>query len=397
MTTRRTLLFVIAGVALLAAIIASNGAELKLIGSVQTTASSSGLRDWLSDYELAQYSAHVSEGSDGLLGFRLTNPAGHVAIKGSDGDTIEIDYTIHVYADTASQAQAYLDKCSVTSRVSNGRFEVSFNEPILRPRQIRAVYIDYGIAVPHGLALDLDMSHGDLELQHHQGSVTVAGRHGSASIYEIEGDLTVRHQHGSLSVYGVSGDVDLSKQHGDIDLAGVTGDLSVNSQHSGDSKLREIAGSVDLRAQHSEFRVTDVTGRVDVSAQHCSLSLIQVSGPVSVVSEHTTVYGEQIDGSISLDVEHHSTDLWRVKGPISIRSRHGDTSITLLDCPETAGGFFIDARTTYGVIRSSIGLTETEIGRHTTSAVGAYGEGAIPVTFEAEHGNLSLKMVEVRL
>lgn len=130
----------------------------------------------------------MSEDTDGLSEFRLTNSAGHVAIEGSDGDTIEIDYTIQVYADTASQAQAYLERCSVVSGVSKGRFEVSFHEPISRPRHIRAVYIDYGIAVPHGLALDLDMSHGNLELLRYQGAATVAGRHGSASIYEIEGD-----------------------------------------------------------------------------------------------------------------------------------------------------------------------------------------------------------------
>jgi hypothetical protein len=101
-------------------------------------------------------------------------------------------------------------------------------------------YIDLEIEVPEGIALSVDDSSGDIEL-------------------DGVGPVAVRDSSGDIEIVGARGDLTLEDSSGDIDLRGIEGNVTVVSDSSGDIYGRDIQGAVRVERDSSgEIRFTDV-------------------------------------------------------------------------------------------------------------------------------------------
>ncbi len=175
----------------------------------------------------------------------------------------------------------------------------------------RAQYpIDFEVAVPAGVRLEVEDTSGKIELS------------------GLAGDVTVRDGSGTFSARDLGGSLDLVKESGDIRVEGVGGATTIQS-HSGQMVLRRLQalritdsdGNIDasqlasarIRNREGNLRVTGVSGKLDLDDESGEIVVTDVTGPLDI---------RDTSGQIRT----------RNTGAITLRDTSGD--VTIRNAPE---------------------------------------------------------------
>jgi DUF4097 and DUF4098 domain-containing protein YvlB len=190
---------------------------------------------WGCEYErLLDQTLDVSD-SQSLV---ISAAAGDLKIVGVSGsDEVKINGKVCV------SRESWLDEASLET-TSGDQAEISVVLPDSSGswslwRDLYA-YMDLVLEVPDGLALQLQDSSGDMEIE---------GIH-SLSLQDSSGDIDIRN---------VAGLVEIRDSSGDIEVRGLRGDFTIISDSSGDIRGSDIDGNVRVMADSSgEIWFTEV-------------------------------------------------------------------------------------------------------------------------------------------
>lgn len=144
--------------------------------------------------------------------------------------------------------------------------------------------MDLSILVPLGLAVDIDDSSGDIEVEgtgdlridDSSGSIRISRVFGPVSVDDasggleiegVDGDVRVEDGSGSVRIGEVRGSVLLRDGSGGIEVRGVAQDVIIEADGSGGIEVRDVAGDFTVgRDGSGGIRHGDVGGTVEIPA-----------------------------------------------------------------------------------------------------------------------------------
>lgn len=241
--------------------------------------------------------------ADGLSELKLQTRAGDLRITGVAG-LKQLEFRGRA---CASNAEA-LEKLTLQQSRSGSSQSVLTTAPEQIDGSLFGssyAYIDLEVRVPQGLALDLDDSSGDIEiddagalqLRDSSGDIRISRARGDLRIADSSGDIEIEQAEGAVTVTSdSSGDIEIDgarrdvliddDSSGDIRISNVSGNARVDHDSSGDIRFRRITGNAEVGSDSSGvIRAEGITGDFTVKQKSGGASTIQhsdVSGKVSL-------------------------------------------------------------------------------------------------------------------
>jgi len=271
---------------------------------------------------------------DGEL--EIDNKFGQVEIKTWDKNSVSIEVTVIVRADSEKEASPIFDRISI--HFSNGKDYVKAETEIQSKKSSswwgwnnynnsNDYSIDYDVYMPATADLDLTNNHGESIIAKLRGDATIDIAHGDISAEGFEGDLEldIAHSDGNIGdVQKLEADIahsdirfrnikeaDFEMAHGDIEIdeidilrldsrhanyeLGKVGELRVDTRHD-DIEIQYV-GTIISEAQHTRFEI-DKLGRLgDLDCSHGGVSIDYIEPDFQSIN----LYGSHTNFRIRVD------------------------------------------------------------------------------------------------
>jgi len=266
--------------------------------------------------------------------------------KVRDGATLIADVThaefeIVTGSGNEARVQVILDSRRSMSRARevfeemNWRVEQKDGDIVIVADEIRRwnnvnIDVDVVVHIPARFNLDLQSSHGDIQLGTLEGDVSILTSHGDVEMVHATGKrIYIRSSHGDIEGGRLDAPViELQTSHADIELAGVESrQFSATTSH-GDVEIKTLSGEADIRTSHGDVDV-ELAGAAgaDVETQHGDVDIYVASG----AGRDLDLRGGEVKVSSRLDLN----------GRVSREQASGSVN---------GGGAMLRVRTTHGQI-----------------------------------------------
>ena len=213
--------------------------------------------------------------------------------------------------------------------------------------------LDYQIAIPAGVPIDIRTSSGD---------ISITGADNAATLTTSSGDISARSLTSGLTVSTTSGDVKLDDIAGRLEVTTVSGDVELDNGRVSDAVVQTTNGDIDLQGVANAFTLESVSGDVTVrDARDGQLVVTTTNGNVDYT------------GSLARG------------GSNTISTISGDVTLRLPD----ASSFRLDASTINGDLSSEFALRDEQRDRRFLR--GRVGAGEALLKIETTSGNVRLE------
>ncbi len=235
----------------------------------------------------------ASDSDDDQAGDRMIDETFSV----SAGDLLLIDVQhSDIEIETTSGSEAHIvvtlesrnmDRAREIFDRMNFRVEKRGDKVILRsdmPRRMNwrtRMNIEVLAVIPSEFDLDIQSTHGDVEVQDLTGNVRLKTTHGDISTGSFSGDsVELRTTHGDVETKDVQGStVTIRTTHGDIELRSViSDDFEATTTHS-DIEILRLTGHSSLSTTHGDVDVrVDDTESLTIRTTHGDIDIVLPAG-----------------------------------------------------------------------------------------------------------------------
>ena len=193
--------------------------------------------------------------------------------------------------------------------------------------------IDVTVVIPSTFDIDLQTSHGDVEMDDINGKIMLATSHGDVEFATIEGDrLSIRSSHGDISGRSAkAATVELETSHADI---------SINEVE---------ARRVTARTSHADVEISYLGGEASISTSHGDIDVF-LTGKENASFE--TQHGDievAMDSGVGAELDFRAPQIRLDRG----MTLKGEKTRERVEGSVNGGGRSIRARTTHGSIELS--------------------------------------------
>ncbi len=277
----------------------------------------------------------------------LINTRGDIAVARADGNTIRLEYAVTHTDNRGSERK--LDEVIVEQIMNNGRLSLISSLESKRMNS-SSISIDYVLFVPDGMKLWIESKNGSVLIDGTKGDIDVKSYSGLMEIVNVEGNLKVNKTYHQLFVSDIKGNIELETQSSDTDIEHIEGEIIINSE------------------QGDHF-------------------IIGISGGVIATSYYGTVHLRDIGGSVEVKSEHSEVQLAHIRNDIQVEAKSEDISLILSE----SEGYAIDAKVTYGSIRTHLPFPIEEISKTDKAHMsGVIGSGAWQVNLAISQARLTI-------
>lgn len=292
-----------------------------------------------------EYSIPFDRGVDtaGITNLDITWINGDCRILPADGDQIVISAVKRIDALSAEDGQDLADHIQIPVERQKDHLVVStkylrtleslpsFWHKMLGKNSDAAFgRVDWTIAVPSGLKVNLTSSRGSITLEQLRNDIIIKTSASDITLVSIEGEVTIDNGSGRLQGHLLIGPISIRQMLGSIALDFVEGDIKIKSssaeisisQEIGALDLMTTTGNIDIRTtleSRRDYMVTTESGDIRLSVpQEASGRLklnsrtgeIKTDMPVAITSMSSTrldgVFG---DGGVRIVLSSMSGDV----------------------------------------------------------------------------------------
>lgn len=193
----------------------------------------------------------------------IANARGNVQVTGRAREGLEAHYTITVFAEDEATAARYAGELEVVAVRTGERLQLELVQPDERPPGLQGVSVDYQIAVPEAVRVQLENGFGQVEVAGVAGPSTVENGYGETVLRNVAGDWTLGIRFADFRAEQVHGPLDLSSTYGRGLIQNVAGPVS-GSLAYGSLTVQEAA-SVDLKTSYSQLELDRIGGPIQLS------------------------------------------------------------------------------------------------------------------------------------
>lgn len=262
-------------------------------------------------------------------------------------DIVHSDLWIHTTADKEARVVVRLDGRNMAKakewfedldfRVSQDgntvRVEADHRDRNWNWNRTGGASVEVEVWIPEEFNLDVETSHGDVEVGSLRGTMELTTSHGEVELKQVDGDMVrVRSSHGSIEATDVvSKDVQLVTSHASIELRRVATARFVAATSHSDVEIDWLEGDAEIETSHGSIELTlAANSDADLRTSHGDIVLetvedmdaeLDLTGQkVRVSSEYAlsgTVRDDRVNGRVgsgSARIEAHTSH-----GTVTIR------------------------------------------------------------------------------
>jgi DUF4097 and DUF4098 domain-containing protein YvlB len=366
----------------------------------------------------------------GMPTLMVDHRMGDLRVHAHGRNELRIQATIHVSANSRSEASMLAERIQIDVQESTGAISVTTRYPDLlireslrrdRHRDV-SFSVDYDLLVPERLPLNLRNRFGDVavagmksggSIVNASGRVTaidgsgrydIENRFGSVEAVRLSGDVTIRGANGPVSANTITGMVTISNQFGDVNAATIRGNATIVNANgsveatgiSGRADLRTTFGTVDFRdvgivtasSANGSVTGTNINGTATINATFGNVTLRNVTGDARVINANGAIALQDVRGGAELSTRFGRVDALSVKGGLRVSAANGPVKVADVDGP-------VYLKTSFGPIEAERvrGELTAENASGSVSATTVGGAARVSTSF----GPVVLREVDGRL
>jgi len=325
---------------------------------------------------------------------KIVNDRGAVNVNVSNGNKIEINTAKKIRSDNKDEAEKWNEQTKPQVTVSGNLVTINANT---KGAGDHPVTVDLNVSLPRKAALTIAAQRGDVNVNGRDGNVEIADQRGDVSVEDINGDVTlnmdrsaVNMGHSSVRVSQVSGDVTVQGKSNDVSIADVKGAVKINGDVSDGLKLSKIGKTVNFKSSRTDLEFSKLDGDLDLDSD--SLRGDNLLGPVRLSTRSKDVSLDSVSGDVRIQDENSGVQVGlKAPGNVQIDNRNGDITLGVPD----KVGFKVEARSRGGEVQADfagVNVTNTD---EDGKASGTFGNGAMHVVLNSEHGNITVHKREM--
>lgn len=248
-----------------------------------------------------------------------------VTIITGSRDEAEVEVTLD--SNRMSRARERFEEMNWQVRQEDGDIVVTADEP--RGWNNWNFDVDVTVHIPARFNIDLETSHGDIDLGSIEGEVSVVTSHGDVEMGDVTSSrIWVKSSHGDIEGRTLSaGIVELQTSHADIELDAVESKEFMATTSHADVEIGQLWGESRIRTSHGDVQVAlaDAMG-ADIETQHGDVD-IRVAKDAGMDLD---LRGGEVEVSSSLNMNGRVSDdaaRGEVNGggaQLRIRTTHGE-------------------------------------------------------------------------
>jgi DUF4097 and DUF4098 domain-containing protein YvlB len=286
-----------------------------------------GLPPWMSGTSYS-YSAEAAAAN--------VKPDSHVTIFTERGD-------INVIPEDISEIRVLVKKTVTTMRreedarrradqvqveiasVSDG-YEVRQVDRISEQGRVR---VDLEVHLPRKASVEARSTRGNVHISGLAGKVLVTSRSGDTEIRDVAGSVEVQMARGDLRATDIKGNLRVTGRGSEVEIADVQGEATVEGEFSG-LRFTRVRKSTRFVSQRTDLTVGELAGQLELESGN--LNLTDVNGNVSLTTRNKDIRMENISGRINIQNRRGNVDLRLAQAPkleIEVNNESGSVELSL--------------------------------------------------------------------
>ena len=185
---------------------------------------------------------------------------------------------------------------------------------------------------------------GGVEFANISGSIKLNGLHGTHAVRnskELEvrnntGDVKIENPLGSVELFAVQGNVSVVDSKREVSLGEIHGSITLSSS-SGNINVGESVGQLKLRAQNTQVEIQSISSNAKLNdnqqlvtienTSNSRINLSEIHGSVSVSAEGSRIEAENIAGNLSVKTSSQRVQVNRVSGALKINAENSEIQV----------------------------------------------------------------------
>jgi len=267
--------------------------------------------------EHAEIERQLTVPAAGIRALSLRNAWGDVEIASAEGQEVRIVAKVSAWGNDSATASATAAAIEIVQLREGDRLVVQ-HRPASGSGPMR-YKVDFEIAVPHEM---------EIELKGMSGNLRLAGTRGKAHLLTLSGDIRIKGVVGEVVADSKSGDIEAERCTGNLDASTVSGEIAILDHHGRLIAGRTVSGDIQANLTLEAGAAVDLrTVRGDIRLKVPAKSAIEITGE--------TVGGE-IDCALPLDFDEQGPRkihgvLNHRDGRVGLSAKSGSISIRSLD------------------------------------------------------------------
>lgn len=316
-----------------------SGGEIALVILLAFVLTAFVARDWIHDrYPDAEFDIGLSlPYSQSRQLAPETIPAGaHVMIETARGKIAvhaggRSDIRVGVNESASASSETAADDRMKNVEVVIERKGDGYSVHPVRQRDVRgAVGVDLDVELPKTASVEVNTSHGDIQISGVAGNVVARTASGNIEIHDAGSDVAIDLQQGDAKISGVAGNLKITGRGDDIDLSNISGDATVEGAFVGSIRAANIAKTVRCASPWSDLTITHLIGRLATDSGDIALS--DVDGPVKLIAHNKDIEVRDVSGRIEIVNTHGDVKISYALPPrddLAVTNDSGDADITM--------------------------------------------------------------------
>ncbi len=180
-------------------------------------------------------------------------------------------WTVQTWCNDQSDAERFAQEVTLVRTPHEDGMAWRLELPENPGRELRGVRSFLTLRVDPDCSLELVNRHSGTKVVGLRGAIEATLEYGKCMLADLPGMLAVKQRHGDLELLHC-GPVQLEMQHGDLQMDGVAGELELELAH-GDASIAAVTGNLDLDLQHGDAQVSSSGAQVEIEIAHGDLQL----------------------------------------------------------------------------------------------------------------------------
>lgn len=307
---------------------------------------------------------NMSFKADNMESLNINNSMGSVKLIGEDRDSIEVDYTITVYARTVERAEEFAKQLEV-NKAGESNIEFSIDKPDNR-KGIQAIKVAYNIRAPQYIIPEIKNKYGRMEVSNFINGAKLSNAYEKTEIRDLAGRVKIESKYGDLNVNNIDGEAEIEVAYNDAVISNIGKDL-------------------DLEARYCDVELQDVKGSLLFDTNYGEASLENVH-QTDIKSDYTEIDISGIKGELTADMDYGELNVEEINHSMDVRGRYTDIGVELAS---QLKDYRLDCETEYGDIDTNFPVSYKEDDNEVRVTKKA-GTGEVELEIVTDHADIEI-------
>jgi hypothetical protein len=259
----------------------------------------------------------------------LRTTRGSITVHAEDAAEIKVSARKTARGDSEEEGKNRADQVHVKISQSDNDFIV---EPLGENGSLGgSVNVDLDVHVPKGATVNVQTSHGNIDVTGVTGNITVTGRGGDNAVRQAGGDVSIESHGGAVTVISAGGLVRISGSGNEVEVSDVKGVVTVDGEFFGPLRFARLPKGVHFVSHRSDLAVGNLEGRMELNGPG-DMNITDAPGDVTLTTTKRDLTLENATGKIHLDNRGGNVSLRYSQPPhepIEVSNQSGDIEIMM--------------------------------------------------------------------